>query len=108
MADPDIKDLPIPTPPSRFGDPSSLQYGITDLYSAMRVIAVLDRQARGALIAQSQIADIAALTLTAGGAYSQTDFQTVIDKVNEVIAALAALKSAAASNIQSLVPEAGE
>lgn len=103
--EPDIKDVPIPTPPSRFSDRESLQYGMTELYSAARIMAVTERQARGALIAQSQIAQVTALTLTAGGAYSQADFQTVIDKINEVIAALAAIKAAASANIQSLTQE---
>lgn len=114
-APPKTTDIPIPEPPSRFSDPSSIQYGMTGLYNAAAAMAVLERQARSALIAQSGIASptaVAALTLTAGAAYVQADFQTVINKVNEVIAkqaeiiaVLAALKSAASTNIVSLSPD---
>lgn len=113
--EPDVKDVPIPQPPSRFGDPASLQYGLTDIYSAMRIIAVLDRQARAVLIAQSQLADITALSalnLTVSNPPTQAEVQSIVTKLNDVIAkqgtiiaALAELKSEAVSNITSLAPE---
>jgi hypothetical protein len=115
---PEVADLPVPQPPSRFGDPNSLQYGITDLYSALRVISVLERQARAVLIAQSQLADItalSALSLTVSVGYVQAEVQSIVTKLNEVIAkqatiiaALAELKSEAVTNIQSLAPDTEE
>jgi hypothetical protein len=112
---PEVTDVPIPEPPSRFGDPNSLQYGMTGIYSALRVASVLERQSRAVLIAQSQLADITALSalnLTVGAAYNQAQVQSIVDRLNEVIAkqntiiaALAEMKSEAVTNIQSLAPD---
>jgi hypothetical protein len=110
-----VTDVPIPEPPSRFVDPESNQDALQREYGAVVQIALLERQARAALLGISGLTDLTAVTtlsLTAAAGYVQADFQQVIDKLNavialqgQIVAALAEIKSEATTHLESLQPD---
>jgi hypothetical protein len=95
---PAVTDVPIPEPPSRFADPDSTQDAVSRAYGAAVQSANLQRQHRAVLLALRDMATIEALDPAAVLA-------DVTAKVNEIVAALAALKADATTNLVSLQPD---
>lgn len=94
------KDVRVVTPPGKLGSTEEISVALSDSYGSSLKNNLLQKQHRAVLASIGQIADVSevtALSLTASGTYQQAEAQQVVDKLNEVLQAVAEIRSVLAS-----------